>query len=83
MANYNVHDLASKGTILHQFGQNRRIFILLPMGLEKFDDHLPILTYLLNETSDKYIPVDICVPYDLRNNLICMLLLIILIFVCP
>ena len=76
MANYNVHDLASKGTILHQFGQKRRIYILLPMGLEKFDDHLPILTYLLDETSDKYIPVDIFVPYDLRNNLICMLLLI-------
>ena len=27
--------------------------------------------YLANETSDKFHPVDILVPYDLRNTLIC------------
>ena len=27
--------------------------------------------YLANETSDKYGAVDVFVPYDLRNNLIC------------
>ena len=31
--------------------------------------------YLANETSDEYGPVDIFVPYNLRNNLICYLTL--------
>ena len=31
--------------------------------------------YLANETSDKFDPVDIFVPYDLRNNLICYMTL--------